>query len=231
MTSRKWPDSAARELHCFSVWAWVARPIRAAKNGSRGRVSSTIRPLTQSTKNSVASASTGTKAPATSAGRKRAAYGSTEAAPWAARVTARSGAGRRSAGAASHRSTSRPRRATVTSTPTQAATRSEVQASTARTPNRPASQRAGVRSEVLSTTATMSAAIAMARPMVATPCSTPTTARTATGRRAAGAVLSRRGSKGLIGGGRRLVRARGPRRGCSASRAACGRPSRCSPCR
>ena len=38
-----------------------------------------------------------------------------------------------------------------------------------------------------------------ARPIVATPWSTPTTARTATGRRAAGAVLSSRGSKGLIG--------------------------------
>ena len=41
---------------------------------------------------------------------------------------------------------------------------------------------------------------AMARPIVAIPWRTPTTARTATGRRAAGAVLSSRGSKGLIGG-------------------------------
>ena len=88
----------------------------------------------------------------------------------------------------------------MTSTPTQAATRSEVQASTARTPNRPASQTPGVRSEVPSTTATTSAASAMARPIVAIPWRTPTTARTATGWRAAGAVLSSRGSKGLIGG-------------------------------
>ena len=75
------------------------------------------------------------------------------------------------------------------------------------------------------------AASAMARPMVATPWRTPTTARTATGRRAAGAVLSSRGSKGLIGVAVRSVRGRGPRPGCSASRAACGRPSRCTPCR
>ena len=107
MTSRKWPDSEASAAQRFSVSAWVARPIRAAKNGSSGRVSSTMRPLSQSTQNRVARASTGTTAPATSAGRKRAAYGSTDAAPWAARVTARSGAGRRSAGAASQRSTSR----------------------------------------------------------------------------------------------------------------------------
>ena len=200
MTSRKWPDSEASALQRLSVSAWVVRPMRAAKNGSRGRVSSTMRPLSQSTQKRVAMASTGTTAPATRAGRKRAAYGSTDAAPWAARVTARSGAGRCSAGAASHRSTSRPRRATVTSTPTQAATRSEVQASAARTANRAASQRAGVRSEVPSTTATTRAATEAARPMVATPWRTPTTARTATGRRAAGAVLSSRGSKGLIGG-------------------------------
>ena len=70
-----------------------ARRSGPRRTGRRGRVSSTMRPLSQSTQNSVASASTGTKAPATSAGRKRAAYGSTEAAPCAARVTRAVGAG------------------------------------------------------------------------------------------------------------------------------------------
>ncbi len=199
MTSRKCPDSDDSAAQRFSVSAWVVLPIRAAKNGSSGRVSTTTSALIQSTHTSVTSASTGTTTPATSAGRKRAAYGSTLAAPWAASVTARSGAGRRSAGEASQWASSPSRSWALTSTPAQAATRSETQASPARSTNRPASHSAGSRNGIPSTRATTSAVSATANPMVARPWRTPTTARTATGRRAAGAAWSSRGSKGLMG--------------------------------
>ncbi len=201
MTSRKWPDRPARAFHRRSVSSWVVLPMSAAKTGSSGRVRTTMSALIQSTTRSAPTARAGTTAPATSEGRKRAAYGSTVAAPCAARVTARSAGGRSSAGRVSQRRSRVSRRATETSMPAQAATRSAVQARAARTPNSAATTRtAAVRSSRW-TTATTRWATANASAIVAAPWATPTAARTATGRRAAGAALSSRGSKGLIGGG------------------------------
>ena len=69
ITSRKWPDNADSERHRRWVDSWVVRPISAAKMGSSGTENATIRALGQSTKARVPMASSGRKAPETSAGR------------------------------------------------------------------------------------------------------------------------------------------------------------------
>ena len=174
-------------------WFW---PMSAAKKGSSGSVSTTMRALSQSTQTSAVSASTGTTAAWTSAGRKRAAYGSTVAVPCAARVTAASGAGRSSAG----RLSQRPRGPAVGHrhlTPARAAR--------VRRPGQPGANDEECRrprpgpTEVVCRRPPPPAPTGRRRGRSSRTLSTPTAARTAIGARAVGAAWSSRGSKGFIG--------------------------------